>query len=168
MNSWTGSLNGKLKTIESKLDAQVSGTVRSIAGSLLVAGALFCFGLISSHAQTVDASTALTYVIDGNIVIITECDDSASGTLEIPSSYNGKPVTTIGGGAFSGCTSLTSVTIPDSVTRDLSGGQGIAVSAFNGCTSLTGIELGEGNTDYSSVDGVVFNKAKTTLITPRG
>jgi hypothetical protein len=119
---------------------------------------------MSSHAQTVDASTALTYVIDGNIVIITECDDSASGALEIPSSYNGKPVTTIGEGAFSGCTSLTSVTIPDSVTRDLSGGQGIGVSAFNGCTSLTGIELGEGNTDYSSVDGVVFNKAKTTLI----
>ena len=69
-----------------KINPLVYGTVRSIAGSLLVAGAFFCFGLTSVHAQTVDASTALTYVIDGNTVTITDCDDSASGALVIPSS----------------------------------------------------------------------------------
>jgi hypothetical protein len=42
--------------------------------------------------------------------------NGAGGTVSIPSSIKGKPVTTIGYGAFSGCTSLTSVTIPDSVT----------------------------------------------------
>ena len=46
-----------------KIDQLVGSPLRHIAGSFLVAGALFCFESLSSHAQTVDASTALTYVI---------------------------------------------------------------------------------------------------------
>ena len=52
----------------------------------------------------------------------------------IPASYNGKPVTEIGERAFARCTSLTSVTIPDSVTV-------IGESAFAGCTSLTSVTI---------------------------
>ena len=58
--------------------------------------------------------------------------------------------------AFSYCTSLTSVEIPDSVTE-------IGSSAFYNCTSLKSIDVDEKNADYSSVDGVLFNKDKTTL-----
>ena len=46
-----------------KIDQSDTHTVRPIAGSLLVAGALFCFGLMSGHAQAVDANTSLTYVL---------------------------------------------------------------------------------------------------------
>ena len=60
-----------------KIDQLVGSMVRPIAGSLLVAGALFCSGLMSGHAQTVDASTALTYVIEADSVTITDCDESA-------------------------------------------------------------------------------------------
>ena len=58
----------------------------------------------------------LTYKIEGEMVTVVDCDESASGELVIPSSYQGKPVTSIGSSAFYSCGKLTSVTIPDSVT----------------------------------------------------
>ena len=66
-------------------------------------------------------------------------------------------VTTIGEGAFSICTSLTSVTIPKSVTS-------IGEDAFYACTSLPSIIVDFNNSNYQSIDGVLFNKAGTTLV----
>ncbi|MBR1922203.1 MAG: leucine-rich repeat domain-containing protein, partial [Paludibacteraceae bacterium] len=55
--------------------------------------------------------------------------------------------------------SLTSVTIPNSVTSI-----GDGYDAFYGCSSLTSINVASDNSNYCSVDGVLFNKDKTTLI----
>ena len=66
-------------------------------------------------------------------------------------------VTSIGGWTFEGCTSLTSITIPGSVA-------GIGDGAFNGCTSLIAINVATGNQNYISVNGVLYNKDKTTVI----
>ena len=52
----------------------------------------------------------------------------------IPEEYEGIKVTSIGGYAFRGCSSLTSITIPDSVTS-------IGYYAFSGCSSLTSITI---------------------------
>lgn len=79
-----------------------------------------------------------------------ECTTLAS--VEIPDS-----VTSIGGEAFYGCTSLTSVTIPDGVTY-------IGFVAFDCCDNLTTISVSPSNTEYSSLDGVLFDKNQTTLI----
>ena len=66
-------------------------------------------------------------------------------------------VTSIGDYAFGNCTSLTSVTIPDSVTS-------ISNIAFSDCTSLTSINVEKNNKNYSSVNGVLFNRNQNKLI----
>ena len=66
-------------------------------------------------------------------------------------------VTNLAGFAFLGCTGLTNVTIPKSLTH-------IARGPFVGCTSLNAITVDGLNAAYISVDGVLFNKSKTTLI----
>ncbi len=68
-----------------------------------------------------------------------------------------KSVTSIGNYAFRYCTSLTSVTIPDSVTS-------IGYSAFMNCTSLTSINVEKNNINYSSINGVLFNRNQNELI----
>ena len=66
-------------------------------------------------------------------------------------------LTIIGDAAFWGCASLTSIIIPDSVTS-------IGNGAFSYCSSLTTIDVAEGNENYASADGVLFNKDKTELV----
>ena len=85
----------------------------------------------------------------GNVAF-SDCTSLTS--ITIPNS-----VTEIGSSAFSRCTSLTSITIPDSVTS-------IGESAFSSCSSLTVIDVEVGNSNYTSVNGVLFNKDKTELI----
>jgi hypothetical protein len=66
-------------------------------------------------------------------------------------------VTTISVNAFSYCNSLTSVTIPAGVTS-------IGNFAFYHCPGLTGITVDEGNPNYASEGGILYDKAKTSLI----
>jgi hypothetical protein len=58
---------------------------------------------------------------------------------------------------FYRCSGLTSVTIPSSVTN-------FRYDAFSDCTNLTSITVDDANTTYRSIDGVVFDKAITTLL----
>ena len=116
-------------------------------------------------------------ILDGVTEICTSAFNGCSSltSITIPDS-----VTEIGMSAFSGCSSLTGITIPDSVTRiDMSTFRGcssftsitipdnvtyIDIWAFNGCTGLTAIDVKAGNNNYTSVNGVLFNKDKTELI----
>ena len=63
--------------------------------------------------------------------------------ISLPSSYDGKPVTSIGDFALYYCSSLTSVTIPDSVTY-------IGYSAFSGCSNLTSVTIPDNVTTIGS------------------
>ena len=69
----------------------------------------------------------------------------------------GNSITTIENTAFYYCTSLKQVTIPKSVTN-------IGGNVFGFCTALTHINVDAANTAYSSENGVLFNKDKTTLL----
>ena len=73
--------------------------------------------------------------------------------------------TSIGEVAFWGCSGLASVTIPNSVTCIGEGAFSCCGNgAFSGCISLTSINVASDNSNYCSVDGVLFNKDKRTLI----
>lgn len=85
----------------------------------------------------------------------------------------------IGAGAFSGCSLLVNMELPDSVAAI---GEGAflncnelvslrlpaSLSSFDpamlGCKKLTDLTVSENNPNFSSVDGVLFSKDKTTLV----
>ena len=109
--------------------------------------------------------------------------DKPTGVLNIPASVRigekDYSVTSISETAFIGITSITSVIISDGITT-------IGKDAFTGCTNLQSVILGSGvtsienifnlcpylesftvndnNMNYKSLDGVLFNKAGTTLV----
>ena len=78
------------------------------------------------------------------------CDNLNS--IEIPDKTR-----KIGEEAFQNCAGLDSIEIPASVTS-------IGNSAFGYCSGLRSIKVDKDNTAYSSEDGVLFDKEKTTLI----
>ena len=82
------------------------------------------------------------YLTDGTIEI-TDCDNEATFVVNVPARIDGVAVTSIGDWAFYECTSLNSITIPDSVTN-------IGRSAFQGCTSLNSVAIPDGVTSIDS------------------
>ena len=74
----------------------------------------------------------------------------------------GYGVRNIGGYAFCDCYNMVSVNIPESV-RDIN------TSAFFRCSGMTGFLVDTGSSYYSSEDGVLFNKRKTSIVSyPKG
>jgi len=94
-----------------------------------------------------------SYSIPGTVTIIGDVAFSFANltSVTIPSG-----VTSIGWGAFE-ASDLTSVDIPASVTN-------IGSFALYGTGSLSSITVDPANANYTSIEGVLFNEASTTLI----
>ena len=127
-----------------------------------------------------EPNVQVTYRDGSSGLTITGYEGELPAEAILPGEIDGKPVTAISGDAFEGCRSLTSVTIPEGVMRI--GDEAFANCesltsvtipnsvtlicdlVFLNCYSLTDIRVAEDNANYSSRDGVLFDKAQTTLL----
>lgn len=114
--------------------------IAKITGVLLaVILSLSCFMLPAWAAGESD----LTITVYDDFAVVTKCKSYASGTVDVPSTYNGVDVTHIGNNAFSGCVKITEVNIPSSVTD-------IGSNAFDGCDMLKTVTFAGETADIDS------------------
>ncbi len=136
--------------------ATITDCDTAISGDVTIPSTLGGYPVTSIGSYAFDLCTSLTAVTipDGVMSVGVEafrlCTSLTSVTI-------GDGVTSIGDRAFGSCDSLASITIPDSVTS-------IGLEAFSNCSSLTSIIVSTKNTAYCDVNGVLFDKNKTTLV----
>ncbi len=100
-------------------------SIRILSVLLALLISLSCFGMCASAA----GESNLTFVDAGDFYQVGKCNKYASGEINVPGTYNGKPVTAIASSAFKDAERITKVTIPASVTS-------VGASAFENCVSL--------------------------------
>ena len=135
--------------------------------------------VVINSASYNNRSSTLTSAQLGNEVT-SIADGAFSGCTSITSIVIPNSVTYLGDAAFDGCTNLSSVTIGTGVTGfsyllfqnctsliNLTVPSNILIinpESFYGCSNLINININSNNPNYTSVDGVVFNKNITTLV----
>ncbi len=118
--------------------------------------------VIQVHA-IVFTTNGITYSTDSKGATITGVSSTLTGDVVIPGAAaqsipgTAYPVVGIADRAFQNGTNITSVTIPLTVSS-------IWYSAFSGCTNLSQINVSADNSNYASLDGVLFEKNLTALI----
>ena len=128
----------------------------------------FCVvvGVVFFFSKTACAATEgmFNYSIKYGAATITGCKTSIIGDIVLPSTLGGYPVRGIGESAFESCESLTSITIPNSVTE-------IGAWAFYDCESLTSITIPDSVTmigsyafcDCESLTSITIPDSVTTI-----
>jgi len=109
-----------------------------------------------NSVNSVATTSDFTYTSTASAVTITGYTGTG-GAITIPSTIGSLPVTNIASQAFYGNTNFTNVTIPASVTT-------IGSQAFGVCSNLVALIVDGSNPNYSSTNGVLFNKNQTSLI----
>ncbi len=122
------------------------------------------FVLKEDHTYTLTGYTGtdtdvVVLTTHSGIAVTSIADDAFKGNATIKSviiAGSSNAALSIGEGVFSDCTALTSVSLPANV---ISMG-----NIFSGCTALENIFVDENNSEYTSVNGVLFTKDKTKLL----
>ena len=140
----------------------------------------YCSSLYTISVESSNPSYTVWFGVlyDKSMTTLIEVPGATTSVTNIPST-----VTSIGRMAFDGCAHLTSVTLPISLTSIgdyafWSSGvttitipaavTSIGYSPFAFCAALTSISVNSSNLNFSSLSGVLFNKAQTTLIQAPG
>jgi PKD repeat protein len=89
-----------------------------------------------TYVQQASSATNFTFLTNSGTITITGYI-GAGGSVQIPSTITGLPVTAIGQSAFAGVSTFTSVTIADSVTN-------IGQYAFSSCSSMIDVTISAG------------------------
>lgn len=114
-----------------------------IMAALCVLGLSLFFALpYSSESEdpaAVSQSETPWFINEDGTLYFLEYLYDGSEELTVPETVDGMPVTAIGDHCFSGCSSLTTVILPEGITT-------IGEEAFFGCTAMRGIFLPEGVT----------------------
>ena len=97
--------------------------------------------------EYIDRTTGFHFKIVGNEITITGAEDDVK-VANIPSTIDGKNVTTIGNNAFDGRNDILQITIPETV-------ENIEGFAFRGCENITEIKLPNGLVSLGS--GAFYN-----------
>lgn len=95
------------------------------------------------------------YIIPNTVTTIN--DNAFNGSKELLNILIPSSLTTIGMRAFEACMKLKNIEIPSSVNT-------IGMYAFNRCSQLTIISVSPDNSNYSSKDGVLFNRNQSVLL----
>lgn len=128
----------------------------------------FCFAPFINAKGSIKINGIYYYInSDKNTAWITQSEEIGGykGAIIIPASitYNNKtyPVTEWAYNAFTNCTNLTSVELGASIDNQYS--FSASCWGFEGCTNLKNFYVNEKNKYFTSVDGVIYSKNKSTL-----
>ena len=137
-NSVTSIGDGAFCVCESLKSVTIPNKVTSIGGCAFA----YCAAL-----ESISIPNSVTSIGDG----------AFEGCVSLKSINIPNGVKRIGESAFTYCVKLSKITIPDSVKT-------IGEGTFDECGNLKSIEVSSNNANYSSKDGVLFNKNKTELV----
>ena len=153
----------------------------------VILAVVMMLGILTIAPLTVSAATYgdFEYTLEDDYTCTITKYNGHAANVTIPSTIYGNKVCKIGAGAFYDCSSLEKIVIPDSVKeicwspmygcfqkcnnlKEIYIGSGFEKSLFDmytlsGCNSLEKIVFSEDNNYYCSIDGVPFDKSKTSI-----
>jgi len=118
---------------------------------------------VTTSDTEVKTSGIFTYEIntdsDDKQITITACNTSAEGVVDIPNEIDGMPVTKIETRAFINCTKITVINIPENVTDAILFTENPEENSL-----LEAVNVDENNKEYSSENGILFSKDKSSIV----